>query len=343
MAEALGWPETPIGCADILALATNPEGWAAHGHPEWGPFRLGKTNPNFSTSGLSALIAQYYAATGKTDGPHPRGPRTTRRSTTFATGVESAVVHYGDITLTFLNNLYRADRRGTALTYVSAVAVEEKSVIDYNKGNPDGILDPGEEPRPPRVPLVAIYPKEGTLFSDNPLLRARRAVGRPTASGRARTRVRGVRAASPSNQRAGARVRLPAGQPGGAGGRPDRRRPTASTPTSPRRCSSVPEPPVLVELLDQWAEQRKAARVDAGDRRLGLDGRAGGRRPAATKLDLAKRGGARRASTSSGPTTRSACASSPRSSGRRRTRTSSTSCPSGGRRRGTTSSAARRP
>ena len=30
------------------------------------------------------------------------------------------------------------------------------------------MLDPGEEPRPPRIPLVAIYPKEGTLFSDNP-------------------------------------------------------------------------------------------------------------------------------------------------------------------------------
>ena len=48
------------------------------------------------------------------------------------------------------------------------MAVEEKSVIDYNLGNPDGITDPGEKPRPPKIPLVAIYPKEGTLFSDNP-------------------------------------------------------------------------------------------------------------------------------------------------------------------------------
>ena len=58
----------------------------------------------------------------------------------FARGVESAVVHYGDITMTFLNNWFRNDVRGTSLTYVSAVAVEEKSVIDYNKGNPDGML-----------------------------------------------------------------------------------------------------------------------------------------------------------------------------------------------------------
>src|SRR5439155_21160636 len=86
----------------------------------------------------------------------------------FNKGVESSVVHYGDTTLTFLNNWYRNDARGTSLTYVSAVAVEEKSVLDYNKGNPDGITQPGERPSPPRVPLVAIYPKEGTLFSDSP-------------------------------------------------------------------------------------------------------------------------------------------------------------------------------
>src|SRR5207244_2827957 len=125
-------------------------------------------NPNFSTSGLNALIAQAYAATSKSAGlslEDLSGPEVK----TFATGVESSVVHYGDTTLTFLNNLYKADQRGSGLSYVSAIAVEEKSVIDYNQGNPDGILDAGEKPRPPRTKLVAIYPKEGTLFSDSPL------------------------------------------------------------------------------------------------------------------------------------------------------------------------------
>ena len=77
-------PTQPIGWADILALARTPEGWAAKGHPEWGPFRLGKTNPNFSTSGLSALIAQNYAATGKTDRAHHRGPRAAPRCSSTA-------------------------------------------------------------------------------------------------------------------------------------------------------------------------------------------------------------------------------------------------------------------
>ncbi len=168
MAAALGWPDEPIGWSDILALATGEQGWAAFGHPEWGDFRLGKTNPNFSTSGLSALIAQTYAAAGKTENLNTED-LARPAVVDFGAGVESAVVHYGDTTLTFMNNWYKADQRGAALGYVAAAAVEEKSVIDYNSGNPDGRLDPGEEPRPPKVKLVAIYPEEGTLYSDNPL------------------------------------------------------------------------------------------------------------------------------------------------------------------------------
>jgi len=169
MAEALGYPEQPIGFADLAALANDPEGWAGLGHPEWGPFRLGKTNPNYSTSGLNFTIAEYYAATGKTadltteDLARPA-------SVELIDQIESSVVHYGDITMTFLNNWFAQDLRGTSLTYASAVAIEEKSLIDYNRGNPDGVLSPGEEPRVPRVPLVAVYPEEGTLYSDNPFI-----------------------------------------------------------------------------------------------------------------------------------------------------------------------------
>src|SRR4051794_39361759 len=52
MADALGYPGKPVGWADVAKLATDPAGWSAYGHPEWGEFRLGKTNPNYSTSGL---------------------------------------------------------------------------------------------------------------------------------------------------------------------------------------------------------------------------------------------------------------------------------------------------
>ena len=57
---------------------------------------------------------------------------------------------------------------GTACTYVSAVAIEEKSVWDYNQGNPSG--DPATlgQLAPPSTPLVAVYPNEGTLVNDHP-------------------------------------------------------------------------------------------------------------------------------------------------------------------------------
>jgi Ca-activated chloride channel family protein len=167
MAEKLGWPAKPLGWSDVIALSKDPQGWGRYNEPLWGAFRLGKTNPNFSTSGLNATIGTYFAATGlATDltAADVNNPKTVA----YVKDVEASVVHYGDTTLTFLANMLKADDRGQGLTYISAATVEEKSVWDYNKGNPSG--NPatlGQHP-PPRTPLVAIYPKEGTLISDNP-------------------------------------------------------------------------------------------------------------------------------------------------------------------------------
>lgn len=282
MAEALGWPDESLGFADIVELATNPEGWASVGHPEWGPFRLGKTNPNYSTSGLNFTIAQYYAATGKSGGLTVED-LARPEAVQFGEDVESAVVHYGDITMTFLNNWFATDARGTSLTYASAVAVEEKSVIDYNRGDPDGVLAPGEVPRVPRIPLVAIYPEEGTLYSDSPFI---------------------VLDAEwvTDDQRAGASafeefVQLPENQAKVLeyGFRPNNPNVALADPISPdygvdpgqpQTELEVPADDVLVRVLDTWAEQRKDARV-----LLVLDVSGSMGDPAsddATKLDLAK-------------------------------------------------------
>jgi len=285
MAEALGWPAKPLGWSDILDLAKAQTGWAQYGHPEWGPFRLGKTNPNFSTSGLSALIAQNYAATGKTrdltleDLAKPE-------TNAFDTAVESAVNHYGDTTLTYLNNWYRADQEGTALQYTSALAVEEKSVIDYNTGNPDGKLDPGEEPRPPRTKLVAIYPKEGTVFSDNPLF----ILDAPWVSADQKA---GAQAfidfvQQPDNQERVLQYNFRPGNPQVAIGAPI----TADNgvdPGQPQTLLQTPKPAVLVDLLNRWSQQRKAARVLlVMDISGSMKDRASGDGPE-TKLDLAKK------------------------------------------------------
>ncbi|MGH9194408.1 MAG: substrate-binding and vWA domain-containing protein [Acidimicrobiia bacterium] len=167
MAQAMGWPDKEIGWSDILSLSRDPAGWGKLGHPEWGAFRLGKTNPNFSTSGLNATIGAYFAATGRSS-DLTEADIADPKVVDFVKGVESSVVHYGDITLTFLENLQKADDKGQGLTYISAVTVEEKSVWDYNKGNPTGDPKTLGKHAPPRTPLVAVYPKEGTLLSDNP-------------------------------------------------------------------------------------------------------------------------------------------------------------------------------
>ena len=285
MASALGWPKTPIGYGDLLALAKDPTGWASKGHPEWGTFKLGKTNPNFSTSGLSATIAQYYAATGKRSGLTLEDLNRPEVQD-YAKAVESSVVHYGDITMTFLNNWFRADRRGTALTYASAVAVEEKSLIDYNMGNPDGILDPGEVARKPRVPLVAIYPKEGTLFSDNPLF----TLNAPwvTAEQKAGAAAFAAFVRTPTNQK---RVLEFGFRPGNAAVAVAAPIVAANgvDPNEPKAALDVPAPKVLVTLLDKWAEQRKGARVLFVIDVSGSMGEAADDASSDTKLDLAKR------------------------------------------------------
>src|SRR5918996_537422 len=218
----------------------------------------------------------------RTDQPHAPGDPPVDA---FATGVESAVVHYGDTTITFLNNWYRADQRGNPYQYVSAVAVEEKSVIDYNTGNPDGILDQGEEPREPRVPLVAIYPEEGTVYSDNPLFvldaewvddRQREAAGAfveyvQTPENQERVLEYGFRPGI-----ADVPVAAPISEANGV------------NPATPQTLLDVPEPEVLAGLLDDWATQRKSARVRIVIDVSGSMGDEGDPETGATKLDLAK-------------------------------------------------------
>ncbi|WP_433061154.1 Hsp70 family protein [Dactylosporangium sp. CS-033363] len=149
MAEALGWPKARIGWSDLAALAADPRGWGAKGHPEWGPFTLGKTNPNTSTTGLLS-----FASTAKALGSAPERLRS----------LELATVHYGSSSSTFTKNLYQADQVGRGLEYVSAIALEEQVIFQYNRGN---LLDGGQQ-APPKTPLVAIYPSDGTIASDDP-------------------------------------------------------------------------------------------------------------------------------------------------------------------------------
>ncbi|MFD4668676.1 substrate-binding domain-containing protein [Lentzea sp. NPDC058450] len=171
MAEVLGWPETKeVSWRTLAELAKDPRGWGRF-DKNWGPFRLGKTNPNYSTSGLNATIGALHAfrADADSDGRLDDSVVDDPEARKFVGGIEQAIVHYGETSLHFLRNLRNAERNGQALSYVSAITVDESSMLAYNAGYPSGALSPAAPwEAPPATKLVAMYPKEGTIFHDHP-------------------------------------------------------------------------------------------------------------------------------------------------------------------------------
>ncbi len=168
MAKALGYPEKPISISDIEALIANPDGWGSVGKPLWGSFKISKTNPNTSTTGLSLILMQSYESAKKVA---DLTVDDVNNAEDFSRQFELGAIHYGDTTGKVLSTLY-AESNGSASGsgYVSAVAVEETSLINYNMGNPDShTVQPGEVLTPPTEKLVAVYPSGGSMWSDNPV------------------------------------------------------------------------------------------------------------------------------------------------------------------------------
>ena len=258
MAEAIGWPATPLGFTDLVSIGVDPKGWGKAGidHPEWGTLRLGKTNPLVSTTGLHALIAAYFAATKISTGDLTQANLTDPKVVAFVKGVELATVHYGVSTSTFLANLQRADDSGASLSYVSAIALEERQVLAYNSGNPTG--DPalaGKHPAP-KVPLVAIYPREGTLVSDNPFVVLNGARVTPAQKDAAADLLRFLLAPAQQRQVQEAGYRDAQGR-AGASINPA----NGLLPDEPKLVLKPPPSSVLDKLQTSWWQVRKPARV----------------------------------------------------------------------------------
>jgi Ca-activated chloride channel family protein len=158
MAEALGWPDKPIGWKDLRELANSKDGWGSKGHPDWGQFKFGHTHPERSNSGLTALIEQMYAATGKKKltPADVKAPATAE----FLKDMQRAVTHYGSSTGFFSKEMF-----GNGMDNLSAAVLYENLVTDtYSK-------DPKKNPFAGKMEaeVVAIYPKEGTMWSDHPV------------------------------------------------------------------------------------------------------------------------------------------------------------------------------
>jgi Ca-activated chloride channel family protein len=240
MTQALGYPKKRIGFDDILDLARSQTGWAKFGRPQFGDFKLVHTNPDFSTSGLSAVVTEYYAATGKKEGLVEKDIEGSR-ARKIVKDIEQSIVHYGDTTLFIADQMRKAGPG-----YASAVAMEEVTLLDFNKNR-------GGQPK-----LVAIYPDEGTFYSDNPFI----VLNAPWVS---------------AAQREGAEQfakfleeEIDAEKAGEFGFRPSdlKEKPAAAIsaangadPKQPKRVLGLPEPRVLSHVKQAWREDRKPANV----------------------------------------------------------------------------------
>lgn len=98
------------------------------------------------------LVAELYAATGKQRDLSIEDVNA-EQSRQFIRDLGQGIKHYGYNTLVFSENM-----RKFGMSYISAFPMDEATLIDFNRT------------KNPPVPLVAIYPKEGTFWNDHPFI-----------------------------------------------------------------------------------------------------------------------------------------------------------------------------
>lgn len=158
MAEALGWPDRALGWADVTALASAGESWAVHGYPEWGRFSLGQTYPAFSNSGVVSRLAGVYTSTNKQRGLTLDDVHNSEAAEFFA-----AVTYDGNSTGFLAERMFQ---NGPA--YLSAAVLYENLVVaqEARRLVQRDLLRWTQE----QVPVVAIYPREGTFWTNHPYI-----------------------------------------------------------------------------------------------------------------------------------------------------------------------------
>jgi Ca-activated chloride channel homolog len=238
MARALGWPKKQLGWADVLRLARSGAGWGEFGHPEFGDFKLVHTNPDFSTAGLSSVVAEYYSATGKKEGLVESDLPAARAK---VKAIESSIVHYGDTTL-FIEDQLKKDGPG----YASAAAMEEATLVDFNQHR-------GSQDK-----LVAIYPREGTFYSDDPYI----TLDAPWVSAEQKQGSAAFQKFLDSQLTPEAVAKY-GFRPGDLDAKPAAPLDASNgvDPAQPTRVLGLPEPRVLAALKKAWREDRKPANV----------------------------------------------------------------------------------
>jgi len=137
-ARSLGYPDKAIGWADLLEHArTHPEfKWS---HPS-----------TSSASGLLATLATFYAGADKTRGLTVEDV-TAQSTLDYVAALEKTVRYYGEGEQAVVAQVQEKGR-----DYLDAFVVQEQLLIQFNLKS--------------REKLVAIYPVEGAMWADHPLV-----------------------------------------------------------------------------------------------------------------------------------------------------------------------------
>ncbi|MCB0149095.1 MAG: substrate-binding domain-containing protein, partial [Caldilineaceae bacterium] len=138
VARRLGWPDQPVSWQDIQQRATQD--------PD---FKWSHANTKHA-SGLLAVLAEFYAGAGLTRGLTVEAA-TDPATLEYVKAVEGTVRFYGENEDQVVEQLKREGRN-----FLDLFVAQERVVLDWNRQNP------GER-------LIALYPAEGTLWTDHPL------------------------------------------------------------------------------------------------------------------------------------------------------------------------------
>jgi Ca-activated chloride channel family protein len=146
-----------IGWEELLQVLNSPNGWCDYGITNCRrTVFYGHTDPFVSSTGLSTLIAEFYASARENGFTGRELDLAQVRDNTVQQGVrriETLIRHYSSRTTEFKEYIAQGPE------YLDFVALEENDLIYINRGL--------TQYKPPEK-LVALYPKEGTIWHEHP-------------------------------------------------------------------------------------------------------------------------------------------------------------------------------
>ena len=101
------WGDEPNGSMWLRMheALTNPQGWEAYDHPEWGYIKFSHTNPLKSNSGFQTILLMSYNYFGKTSGLTSQDILADDEFQAWFLSFENTISNFGDSTGTYMQEI----------------------------------------------------------------------------------------------------------------------------------------------------------------------------------------------------------------------------------------------